>query len=215
MDQFKISRKNKWAYGIAIFTVIFLICSILFRIFDVDGLPAQLSGVLLEVVITAIVTVLLLNGQSATEEERDKNLRVFAKKQEVYHNFLANFKQIILDSEITIDTHKKYSNHAIDEVKDLIFELGYIQLHSNEKNTHDIFEEVTKIIRLITEFEQQHQHNEQQRSEFYSHLSGHLFKIISILKSDLYGEEIKEMDPKVIQELLDSCGIFMPLQNKK
>ena len=53
-------------------------------------------------IFTAIITVFLLQGQTATEEERDKNLSVFEKKQEVFHNFLEKLKEIVQDGKITI-----------------------------------------------------------------------------------------------------------------
>lgn len=76
----KSDKSNKWIYGIMVFTIIFLVISIFFRLLDIGELPSQISGTLFEVVVTAIITVLLLNGQSASEENRDKNLLVFEKK---------------------------------------------------------------------------------------------------------------------------------------
>ena len=73
-------------------------------------------------IFTAIITVFLLQGQTATEEERDKNLSVFEKKQEVFHNFLEKLKEIVQDGKITIsirDDAKEGEN--IDELKELLF----------------------------------------------------------------------------------------------
>ncbi|WP_107960878.1 hypothetical protein [Neisseria cinerea] len=44
-------------------------------------------------ILTAIVTVFLLQGQTAQEEQRDKSLKVFEKKQEIYHGFLDKLKE--------------------------------------------------------------------------------------------------------------------------
>ncbi|MDU8923348.1 hypothetical protein RYD26_00175 [Pasteurellaceae bacterium LIM206] len=82
-----MNKNNKWLYGIGIFTIIFVIVSVVFRNLTIDDLPIQVTGTLFGVVITAIITVFLLNGQSASEEQRDKSLLVFEKKQEIYHNF--------------------------------------------------------------------------------------------------------------------------------
>lgn len=202
-----ITNSNRWIYGIAIFTLIFLGVSILFELLDIQTLPTQVSGVLFEVVVTAIITVLLLNGQSATEEERDKSLRVFEKKQEVYHHFLENFKQIIRDGKVAISVGEDDKN--IDELKELLFELGYIQLHTSEQNTKMIFSEVAEIIKLLNHFETEGSRQQQQLPIFYANLSKHLFQIISILKADLYGKDTTTIDSELVKELLECCDLFV------
>ena len=104
-------------------------------------------------IFTAIITVFLLQGQTATEEERDKNLSVFEKKQEVFHNFLEKLKEIVQDGKITIsirDDAKEGEN--IDELKELLFQLSYIQMHTHEDNTDKIFKHIaTENIKSILE----------------------------------------------------------------
>lgn len=206
--QNNLKRSNRWAYGIGVFTLIFLLISVLFQLLDIQELPAQVSGVLFEVVVTAIITVLLLNGQSATEEERDKSLRVFEKKQEVYHHFLENFKKIICDGKIVIQIGENHEEN-IDELKELLFELGYIQLHTSEENTREIFAEVAEIIKLLNYFESEGERQQQQLPQFYAQLSQHLFKIISILKADLYGKDAKTIETETVKGLLESCDLFV------
>lgn len=203
-----LNKQNKWLYGTVIFTVLFAVMSIVVRFFSAEELPAQVSGVLFQVAVTAIITVFLLNGQSATEEERDKSLRVFEKKQEVYHHFLDNFKQIIRDGKIEINVGEN-AESQIDELKELLFELGYIQLHTSEENTKAVFTEVAEIIKLLNYFESEGVRQQQQLPQFYAQLSQHLFKIISILKADLYGKETKTIERETVKELLESCDLFV------
>ena len=76
---------------------------ILDKIYD-DSIPKiieEINNGAIGAILTAIVTVFLLQGQTATEEERDKNLTVFEKKQEVYHQFLEKLKDIVEDGKST------------------------------------------------------------------------------------------------------------------
>ena len=61
-------NKNLWLYGILAFIFIFIASSVIFRIFDIAILSSPFVGALIGVVITAIVTVFLLNEQTSAEE---------------------------------------------------------------------------------------------------------------------------------------------------
>jgi uncharacterized membrane protein len=78
--------KNKnWIFnGIIIaFTVFFIASAVIFNVFEIEILPAQFYGALIGVFITAIVTAFLLRGQTEGNEKRDKNVKIFEKKQEL------------------------------------------------------------------------------------------------------------------------------------
>lgn len=80
-------KKNLWLYGIIAFSLLFIATAILFRIFEIEILPSQFYGALIGVVITAIITVFLLQGQTANEAQRDKDVRIFEEKIKVYSEF--------------------------------------------------------------------------------------------------------------------------------
>ncbi|GIM60690.1 hypothetical protein CAPN008_07400 [Capnocytophaga canis] len=199
-----MNNKNLWIYGIIGFSILFLGGAILFKIFEMESLPSQFYGALIGVVITAIITVFLLQGQTANEEKRERNLKVFEKKQEVYHDFLEKLKDIIQDGEITLAN----SETNIDELKDLIFQLGYIQMHTSPENTDKIFERVSKLIQLMNDFSTD-KDKQSKLPKFYSQLCEEVFGIISILKSDLYTSEATSINVKRIEELLRECDLFI------
>ena len=94
---------------------------ILDKIYD-DSIPKiieEINNGAIGAILTAIVTVFLLQGQTATEEERDKNLTVFEKKQEVYHQFLEKLKDIVEDGKVQIALNKDPVD-TIDELKDYL-----------------------------------------------------------------------------------------------
>jgi gas vesicle protein len=206
-----MKSKNLWLYGIIVFTLLFIASSVLFRVFEVEILPSQFFGALIGVVITAIITVFLLQGQTANEEQRERSIKVFEKKQDVYHEFLEKLKEIIQDGQITIASQGKNGNldQNVDELKDLLFQLGYIQMHTTEENTDKIFERVSKIIQLMNKFSSEGEDKQKALPDYYTSLSVELFGVVSILKSDLYGIETKSIGEKRILNLLRECDLFI------
>ncbi|MDO5104901.1 hypothetical protein [Capnocytophaga sp.] len=205
------NNKNLWIYGIISFTILFLGSAILFQIFNVNDLPSQFYGALIGVVITAIITVFLLQGQTANEEKRERNLKVFEKKQDVYHAFLEKLKEIIMDGEIKIAQYGENTDmkENIDELKELLFELGYIQMHTSEENTKQIFAQVSEIMKVLSDFSNEGNRKQQELPHFYGKLSQHLFAIVSILKNDLYGIQTQTIDDKTVATLLEECGLYI------
>ena len=201
-----MKKLNNWTIGIIVFTAIFVISAVLFRIFALEDLPSQFYGALLGVVITAIITVLLLQGQTANEEKRDIGIKVFEKKQDVYHNFLEKLKNIIMDGKITITAGK--SEEKIDELKELLFELGYIQMHTTKENIEKIFKEVALIIQNLNDFSILDDKQEA-TSEFYAKLSTNLFNVVSILKSNLYNKQTDAIPTSEVNEILKECGLYV------
>lgn len=206
-----MKNKNLWLYGIIAFTILFIASAIIFRVYNIEILPSQFYGALIGVVITAIITVFLLQGQTANEEKRERSIKVFEKKQDVYHDFLDNLKEIIKDGEITISAQGKNADLSsnVDELKDLLFQLGYIQMHTSEENTNKVFERVSKIIQLMNDFSSDGKDKQKFLPKFYASLSEQLFGIVSILKSDLYGIETNTIHKDKIEDLLRECDLFI------
>jgi len=203
--------KNLWLYGIIAFSLFFIASSVLFRIFELDILPSQFFGALIGVVITAIITVLLLQGQTANEERRERSIKVFEKKQDIYYKFLEQLKEIIKDGQITIAAQAKNNNldQNVDELKELLFQLGYIQMHTSEENADKIFERVVNIIQLMNDFNTEGQDKQKSLPKFYASLSEELFSIVSILKNDLYRIDSKPIEKERVEDLLRECNLFI------
>lgn len=174
-------------------------------------LVEEINNSAIGAILTAFVTVLLLQGQTASEERRDKSIKVFEKKQDIYHDFLEKLKEIIKDGEITISAQGKNADlsNNVDELKDLLFQLGYIQMHTSEENTNKVFERVSKIIQLMNDFSSDGKDKQKNLTKFYASLSEQLFGIVSILKNDLYGIETNTIHKDKIEDLLRGCDLFI------
>ena len=78
-----------------VFMVVLLICIVmLLNKFDVENICSQIIGVLLSAVITVIITALLLNSQTEKNIEHDCKVKIFEKKQDVYHDFINEIQNI-------------------------------------------------------------------------------------------------------------------------
>jgi hypothetical protein len=211
----KLNMKKKFlAISLILGFAVFIGIAVLTKLFTSGDLPVQISGALLEAVVTALITYFLLTGQTTQEEIKERQVKIFEKKQEVYHSFLEELKRIIQDGEITISIQGKKANldKNVDELKDLMFQLGYLQMHTEEKKADDIFEGVAKIIQLMNDFNSEKENKQALLPEFYASIADELFKIISILKSDLYGKEIRPFDKQRFQAILQECDLFIENQ---
>lgn len=205
-----MNNKIYYWLGFVALLALFIMASIVFRIFEIEILPAQFYGALLGVVITAIITVLLLNGQTANEEKRDKSVKVFEKKQEIYHAFLGALQQIIQDGEITIGNYMEDGtvDRKVDELKDLIFQLGYLQMHASVTTSENVLKGVKNIIQQLNEFNAQSDTDKQKiLPEFYSALSNEVFTIVATLKNDLYGGTCETIKEGQMNDILRECNL--------
>lgn len=207
-------KKKYIAISVVLGFFVFIGIAIITNLFNSGDLPSQIAGALLEAVVTALITYFLLTGQTTQEEIKERQVKIFEKKQEVYHNFLEELKRIIQDGEIIISIQGNNANldKNVDELKDLLFQLGYLQMHTDENKINEIYEGVAKIIQLMNDYNSEKANKQKLLPQFYASLSDELFKIIAILKSDLYGKEIKTFDKKKIEAILQECNLFLENQ---
>lgn len=210
MKKFKTLKGLGLIVLVIALTLFIIVATVMFQIFEIEILPAQFAGAIIGVVITVIITAVLLQGQTSSEEKKDRNMKIFEKKQEVYHNFLAELKKIIQDNKISIHSiNEEEDDNSVDELKDLIFQLGLLKLHTKEENVKKVFEYVGKIIKMFDsdDYKPKKENKDDKKSEldkmtkYYNDLNTHIFNIVNVLKVDLYGDSekmdnIKKKDDK-------------------
>lgn len=179
----ELSRKT-WVFLWSLF--LFLLGISVFSIAYREALPKileEINNSLLSALLTAIITMFLLTHQTETEEEREKNSKVFEEKLAIYKDFLAFFNKIVRDK--VIDTLSS-SSSAEDELEELIFQLSYIKMHSTNETTNLVFQKVKEVILILKELEER---GEDYVEVYYSELSKILFEIVSIFQKELYGQK--------------------------
>jgi len=133
------NKNNKiFFYGILfLFVLLFFVAAIF--VYDI-AIPVPFFGALMGVFITVFVTYALLDGQTKSEANRDKDVRVFQKKIQVYSKFLSKMWNFFYDYQTMKDDDKdsNYEKLRIMCFDELVFFL--------EKE--DI-EKLTKVIKKI------------------------------------------------------------------
>ncbi|MBF1290380.1 MAG: hypothetical protein HXM98_08185 [Porphyromonadaceae bacterium] len=193
-----MSSKTTWQYWVLLFALLVLGASIIFQIFNVDTLLNRLYGSLIGVVLTAIVTVFLLQGQMQSQEKREKSVKVFEKKQLVYHDFLVHLDRILQDGKLAIPER---GSDEPNELIELILQLGYIKLHAQEAHTRAITEQVTKILGILRQEQMQGVDSER---TFYKSLAEEIFLLVTIMRRDLYdhNEQLGDSSEKLALNLV-------------
>ena len=193
-----MSSKTTWQYWVLLFALLVLGASIIFQIFNVDTLLNRLYGSLIGVVLTAIVTVFLLQGQMQSQEKREKSVKVFEKKQLVYHDFLVHLDRILQDGKLAIPER---GSDEPNELIELILQLGYIKLHAQEAHTRAITEQVTKILGILRQEQMQGVDSER---TFYKSLAEEIFLLVTSMRRDLYdhNEQLGDSSEKLAVNLV-------------
>jgi len=142
-----------WVLGIVMFTLIFIASSVIFKIFDFEVLPSQFFGALIGVVITAIITVFLLRGQSAQEMQRDKDVKIFEQKIQVYSEFTEKMWGMFDDSKLTDDELRALRDICF---RKLVFYLDHKQIMMISEQIESIRDTSMKAAGEITQILQKH-----------------------------------------------------------
>ncbi|MBR1404836.1 MAG: phage holin family protein [Treponema sp.] len=208
-------KNKKGIVLIIIFAVVFLVTSVLFKVFGITDIWSQLTGTLLGTIITAIVTVLLLSVQTDKEIGHDRDVGIFEKKQEVYFDFIETLEKITQDGRINVPGIEGYiepksDDDINDELQHLIYQLGKLQMIATVDAAEKVTKQVGQIISIIN--------NKAPLSiaDKYSKFAGQIFQVVSTLRNDMYTYEgakdtIKEQNVSVraesIAESLKTAGL--------
>ncbi|MTG97224.1 MULTISPECIES: hypothetical protein [Myroides] len=197
-------KKTDWArLGIIACTIIFLITAVTFEIFELNTLPAQFFGTLLGVVITAIITVLLLQGQTKSEEKRERHLMVFEKKQEVFFQFLTQLNTILQRESLSphLATGKKIEKE-VNNLHDLIFEFGFLQMHTSAETFDKILVHVGNLMIESSQIKVAENQSVEKVEQYYLTLTSDFFSIVSLLKQELYNEFSPDIDKEKLDRII-------------
>ena len=172
---------------IVVFALVFLVTSVLFKVFGVTDIWSQLTGTLLGTIITAIVTLALLRVQTDKEIGHDRDVGIFEKKQEVYHNFIEALESITQDGKVNVPSVEGHDKTAQDELQHLIYQLGFVQMLA----ASDTAEKITKLVGDLLSSLSLMNSTDLHKNEAYAHLAKNVFDIVSLLRKDLFSTKSK------------------------
>jgi hypothetical protein len=133
---------SKWTRVILIAVlciVVFCFIATTSQIITIAELPANFIAVFLEAAVTAVITVVLLTGQSAAEEVKERNVKVFEKKSEIFQDYINIIWDIWQDHTVDSEEYLKLTSKYYKE----------LMLYLNKKSLEIIGQELSTIGGLI------------------------------------------------------------------
>ncbi len=94
---------------------------ILFHLFSTRDFSYEICCALIGTIITAVITVFLLHGQSSSDEKKDKNIKIYENKLEVYSEYVRQMWETISDDEELKE--EEWNNLRVQTFGKLIFYL--------------------------------------------------------------------------------------------
>jgi len=119
---------------------LFVFVLIATNLFTKTDLWFQSACVIIGTILTAVVTLLLLNGQSEKEEQKERNSKVFEEKLAIYKAFLDNLCNVVKDNDV-----------SKCEKIELQFQVAKIAMHTNKARIDTISNSVMSIVYAIEE----------------------------------------------------------------
>jgi hypothetical protein len=160
---------SKWVRVILIAVlciVVFCFIATTSQIITIGELPANFIAVFLEAAVTAVITVVLLTGQSSAEEVKERNVKVFEKKSEIFQDYINIVWDIWQDHTVDSEEYLKLTSKYYKE----------LMLYLNKKSTESIGRQLQKIGGLIGA------ENQEQNKSI---LQGCLIEIINTLSDEI------------------------------
>lgn len=161
--------------------LIILACffAIYLRLFTQKELWYEMFAAVLGVIITAIITMILLRGQSDNDVERERASKVFEEKLRIYQEYLQTLYDVIKDGSL-----------SDEEKMQLEFQTSYVAMHCSPCYIASVSTAVKKIIEYTCS-EESKEINGGGKSNTPEPLLENLFCVVEAFRKDLYGADFK------------------------
>ena len=191
-----MKKSNQYVLKIVGCMVFVMICAII--VFTYQDFPARLMAAILGVVITATITVVLLDGQSKKEQTAKRNSKVFEEKLKIYQNFLSTLYDVVKDRKLTEE-----------EKLQLEFQTSLVAMHCKPKSLNLVSAAVRNVISSFCPSNEK----EKQKSQGNIPLLESLLGVVEALKIDLYGVD-KEKDAEKKDDDLNKMLFSSEIKDK-
>ena len=131
----KLKREHLIILITALLIVVACAFAVYLRLFTGKELWYEMFAAVLGVIITAIITMVLLRGQSDTDIERERAAKVFEEKLRIYQEYLSTLQNVIQDGCL-----------SDEEKMRLEFQTSYVAMHCASENIAEISVAVREII---------------------------------------------------------------------
>ncbi|MBQ7279836.1 MAG: ammonium transporter [Bacteroidales bacterium] len=134
------------AVGVAVaLTLGFLAVTNVTGVWAIPELWSQIFAACTGALVVAVVTMVLMRGQRAAEEEKEKGIKIYENKVEAYSRFVTKMYKLLSDERISCDD---FLNLRMDIFNSLIFYLedDHLRLILREVEGIDDFQNVDEMI---------------------------------------------------------------------
>ena len=177
---------------VAILVVVACFFAVYLRLFTGKELWYEMFAAVLGVIISAVVTMILLRGQSDDDVERERAARIFGEKLQIYQDYLHTLCDVVKDHSLT------------DEEKiQLEFQTSYVAMHCDSKYIVTVSDAVKELIDYCCPDEDAENVGRKNRSDSPDPLLDCLFRIVEAFRKDLYGDDFK-FDDKHKRDTLEN-----------
>lgn len=177
---------------VAILVVIACFFAVYLRLFTGKELWYEMFAAVLGVIITAVITMILLRGQSDDDVERERAAKIFGEKLRIYQDYLHTLCDVIKDHSLS------------DEEKiRLEFQTSYVAMHCDSKYIATVSNAVKELIEYCCPDEDSENLSRKNKSGSPDPLLDNLFCIVEAFRKDLYGDDFK-FDDKHKQDTLEN-----------
>ena len=177
--------QRKAVLVVAILVVIACFFAVYLRLFTGKELWYEMFAAVLGVIITAVITMILLRGQSDDDVERERAAKVFEEKLRIYQDYLHTLCDVIKDHSLS------------DEEKiRLEFQTSYVAMHCDSKYIATVSNAVKELIEYCCPDEDGENLSRKNKSGSPDPLLDNLFCIVEAFRKDLYPDSNFEFDDK-------------------
>lgn len=165
---------------VAILVVIACFFAVYLRLFTGKELWYEMFAAVLGVIITAVITMILLKGQSDDDVKREREAKIFEEKLRIYQDYLHTLCNVIKD-------------HSLSDEKKirLEFQTSYVAMHCDSKYIATVSNAVKELIKYCCPDEENENLNRKKKSNTPDPLLDNLFCIVEAFRKDLYGDGFK------------------------
>ena len=150
-DNEKTGFNYKSAIIVSIVAIVAIcVVSIIFGVISPDALPLNYVGAALSSLIGALITLVLLRGQTDIEEKKGKDIKILEKKTEVFQDYIKYVWGVWKDQRITIEkfqilTSKYYKNLMIYLEEERLEQIGKALSTMGRNIGKDSYEDVSEL----------------------------------------------------------------------
>lgn len=180
-----MNKNNRYLTLSIVLTLIACFIAVIMRLFTQTDLWFQIFAAIIGVIITAIITQVLLRGQTENDAKKEKDTKVFEEKLRIYQDFLHCLYDVIKDGEVTKE-----------EAIQLEFQTSYITMHTDSEHIKVIAQQVKDIVGSLSDDRLPSSSNNSAEKEERSNdtLMKGLFTIVNEFKKELYQTQPSEQD---------------------